>query len=149
MERLGAAVAHELDRFGPLSGLALLVEAWAAAVGPEIARNAWPARVARDGTLHVHTSSAAWAFELGQLAERIGASLGPFAPARFRFSVGPLPEPAVAPETAARRIAEPSDQHRAQAAELAAQIDDENLRKVVAKAAAASLARADSDRAFW
>ena len=29
-----------------------------------IAANAWPARIARDGTLHVATSSSAWAFEL-------------------------------------------------------------------------------------
>jgi len=61
-----------------------------------------------------------------------------------------LPEPTVdsADERAAQRN-DPSPEHSAAAAELAAQIDDENLRKVVAKAAALSLANADSGRTFW
>jgi hypothetical protein len=150
IERVGDEVARELARFGVPIGLAPLVEAWPAAVGPEIARNAWPARIGRDGTLHVHTSSSAWAFELGQLEGRIRESLGEHAPARLRFSVGPLPEPTV--DSAAERVArrnDPSPQHCAAAAELVAQIDDENLRKVVAKAAALSLANADSGRTFW
>ena len=150
IHRVGDEVARELARFGVPAGLAPLVEAWPAAVGPEIARNAWPARISRDGTLHVHASSSAWAFELGQLEARIRESLGEHAPTRLRFSVGPLPEPTVdsADERAAQRN-DPSPEHSAVAAELAAQIDDENLRKVVAKAAALSLANADSGRTFW
>jgi hypothetical protein len=98
----------------------------------------------------VHTSSSAWAFELGQLTERISTALGAIAPPRFRFAVGPLPEPASeAFDNAARRPAEPSDDHWRQARELAAPIEDENLRKVVAKTAAMSLAKRDSDRSFW
>ena len=116
----------------------------------QLARNAWPARVARDGTLHVHTSSSAWAFELGQLEARIKAALGELAPQGFRFAVGPLPEPpAATAEEAARTPVEPSPEHRLRGDELAAEIVDENLRKVVAKAAALSLAKADSDRMFW
>ena len=125
-----------------------LLEAWEAAVGPEIARNAWPARLGRDGTLHVHTSSAAWAFELGQLEPRLRASLGDAAPRRMRFAVGPLPEPVTATADRPRRPASPSVEDVAQAEELAAEIADENLRKVVAKAAALSLASAPSDRSF-
>jgi len=150
MERVGDAVARELSRFGAVAGLAPLVDAWPAAVGPEIARNAWPARIGRDGTLHVHTSSSAWAFELGQLAERISAGLGSLAPPRFRFAVGPLPEVASqASDNASRPLVEPTDDHRRQAREFAAPIEDENLRKVVAKTAAMSLAKRDSDRSFW
>jgi hypothetical protein len=150
MERVGDAIARELGRFGPASELAPLVEAWPAAVGLEIARNAWPARIARDGTLHVHTSSSAWAFELGHLEVRIRAALGEVAPTRFRFVVGPLPEaPAATADEAAQTPLEPSAEHRLQADRLAAEIGDENLRKVVAKAAALSLAKADSDRMFW
>ena len=59
IDRIGNAIERELSRFGPATGMAPLVEAWARAVGPEIARNAWPARIARNGTLHVHTSSSA------------------------------------------------------------------------------------------
>ena len=39
------------------------VAAWPSAVGEEIARNAWPARFARDGTLIVNTRDSVWAFE--------------------------------------------------------------------------------------
>src|SRR5919198_5131115 len=95
MDRLRAEIAREVARFGPVSGLAPLVQAWPDAVGEAIARNAWPARIARDGTLHVHTSSSAWAFELGQLEatllERLRAAVGEGTPPRLRFAVGNLP----------------------------------------------------------
>jgi hypothetical protein len=149
IESVADDVARELARFGAAPGLAAVVEAWPNLVGPEIARNAWPARLGRDGTLHVHTSSSAWAFELGQLEIRIRASLGELAPAHLRFAVGPLPEPAPAPDERNRKRVEPQPEHAAAAAELAAEITDENLRKVVAKAAALSLARADSSRSSW
>ena len=150
MRRVGDDVARELGRFGEVSALAPLVDAWPGAVGPEIARNAWPARIGRDGTLHVHTSSSAWAFELGQLADRVGKALGELAPPRFRFAVGPLPEPSRnVPEEVIGMHVEPTEEHELKAAELAAEIEDENLRKVVAKTAAMSLARRDSDRLFW
>jgi hypothetical protein len=150
MERVGSDVRRELERFGPIAGIAPIVEAWPAAVGPEIARNAWPARVGRDGTLHVHTSSSPWAFELAQLESRLRAALGELAPSRFRFAVGPLPEPAKETDEEARAAPiRPSPEHLAQADALARGIGDEDLRKVVKKAAAASLARAASDRSLW
>jgi predicted nucleic acid-binding Zn ribbon protein len=71
MDRVGKDVARELKRFGPASGMEPLVEVWPDAVGPEIARNAWPARLARDGTLHVHARDSIWAFELTSRAEEI------------------------------------------------------------------------------
>src|SRR5919197_6490889 len=96
MDRLRADIAREVARFGPVSALSPLVQAWPDAVGPDIARNAWPARVARDGTLHVHTSSSAWACELGQLEqtllERLHAAVGDAGPRKLRFVVGNLPE---------------------------------------------------------
>jgi hypothetical protein len=150
VDRVGNDVTRELARFGPASGLAPLVEAWPAAVGADVARNAWPARIGRDGTLHVHTSSSAWSFELAQLEQRIRDALGELAPKRLRFAVGPLPEPpAEVVGDMDRAPVEPSERQLAQAEDLAAAIEDENLRKVVAKAAAASLARAESDRSFW
>jgi hypothetical protein len=147
IERVCRDVERELSRFGTIAGPMPLVDVWSAAVGPEIARNAWPARIARDGTLHVHTSSAAWAFELGQLEDRIRVSLGDLAPARIRFAVGPLPEPSAdEAEKSPRDVIRPSATHAEKAVEITAEIEDENLRKVVAKAAALSLAKADSDR---
>ena len=150
MERVGSNVARELGRFGTVSGLAPIVEAWPSAVGPEIARNAWPGRIGRDGTLHVHTSSSAWAFELDHLADKIRAALGEAAPRRIRFVVGPLPEPErETPVDPRRTPLQPTTEQRLVADRLASGISDENLRKVVAKTAAMSLAKADSDRSLW
>jgi hypothetical protein len=95
----------------------------------------------------VHASSSAWAFELGQLEERIRFSLGNLAPKRLRFAVGPVPEASAADaENDAREAIQPSSAHTERAGEITAEIADENLRKIVAKAAALSLAKADSDR---
>jgi Dna[CI] antecedent DciA-like protein len=149
MEPVGDSVSRELGRFGATSGAAAIADAWPAAVGGEIARNAWPARVMRDGTLVVHASSATWAFELGHLEGQIRESLGSTAPPKLRFIVGPLPEPAADEEATPRNAVEPSDEDVATAAALASPIADENLRKIVAKAAALSLASAASDRSLW
>ena len=150
-ERLGDEVRRELDRFGPAGAIADVVAVWPAAVGDSIARNAWPARMARDGTLHVSTSSSAWAFELGllehDLRERLAEQLPDRAPKQLRFAPGRLPEPAV-PEPGGVSPTAPNvtEQHRQAGEEVAAAISDENLRKLVAKAAAASLARPPDDR---
>jgi hypothetical protein len=145
-ERIGSDVRRQLERFGPAAGMTEIVAAWPELVGEQIALNAWPARLSRDRTLHVATSSSAWAFELAQLEPRmlgrLRETLGEAAPARLRFAPGKLPEPSA--EQIGTPLAvpvEPSAADRERAAELAAQIEDENLRKVVAEAAAKSLAR--------
>jgi Dna[CI] antecedent DciA-like protein len=150
IERVGDTVAGELARFGPSSGIAPIVEAWPSAVGPEIARNAWPARLGRDGTLRVHTKDSVWAFELGTRADEIRHRLGELAPARLVFAAGPLPEPErEAADVGSPARAEPSPEHDAKAASLVRGIRDEDLRKVVAKTIAASLAAAESGRSVW
>ena len=58
MERIGPEVRRELDRFGGVGRMSDLVAAWPAAVGETVAANAWPARLARDGTLHVNAGSS-------------------------------------------------------------------------------------------
>jgi hypothetical protein len=153
MERIDSDVRRELGRFGPPGSIARLVEIWAETVGEAIARNAWPARVARDGTLHVNTSSSAWTFELSQLAptilERLQETAGDAAPRRLRFAPGNLPEPAV--EEAVTGLAQrvvPSAAHLEAAGRLTAEIADENLRKIVQRAAAASLAKSADGRSF-
>lgn len=147
MKHLGEEVRRELDRFGPQAGIAELVEAWPAAVGETIARSAWPARVTRDGTLQVNTADSVWAFELTSRAAEIASRLGV---ERIRFAPGRLPESVEpGPEEAESRPPEPSESLRQEGARLAAGIEDENLRKIVARAAAASLAKGLSDRSFW
>ena len=147
-DRIGDDVRRELARFGPAEGMTEIVRAWPAAVGEQIARNAWPARLARDRTLHVATSSSAWAFELAQLEpkllERLGEEIGESAPAALRFAPGKLPERSSEEiESRPRRGREATAEERELAAAMAAGIEDENLRKIVAKAALASLSRAD------
>lgn len=116
------------------------LEAWPGAVGPEIARNAWPARFQRDGTLIVHTQDAVWGFELGQRAAEISERL-PGKPA-LKFVPGPLPELGLEPTPATLQGPPPVTlEQRERAAEWASGIEDEELRKLVAKAAALSLAR--------
>jgi predicted nucleic acid-binding Zn ribbon protein len=146
-EPIGEDVRRELKRFGPTGAMAEIVRAWPTAVGEAIARNAWPSRVARDGTLHVATSSSAWAFELGLLEAdirgRLAAVLGADAPKGLRFAPGRLPEPqSPKPDPESPKSPRPSPNDLREAERLAARIDDENLRKVVARAAAASLAKA-------
>jgi hypothetical protein len=149
MERIGDGVRKEVQRFGHHGAIGEVVKVWADAVGAQIARNAWPARVGRDGTLFVHTSSSAWAFELSQLEGDIRTRLGDAAPAKVRFAPGPLPEHDSLPsERPVRTPVEASPEDAEAGARIAAPIDDEMLRKLVARAAAASLAKARSDLGF-
>jgi hypothetical protein len=155
MKRVGDTIGDILRSAGAESVgvLPRIAEVWPAAVGDAIARAAWPARLARDGTLHVATTSSVWAFELTSLADdllsRLAISLGSDTPARIRFAPGRVPEPGVAVPPAgehARPTVEPTD--KARAAVLTAQLGDPDLRETVARAAAASLARARHDRSF-
>ena len=155
MERLDASVRGALRGAGvPDAGaLAEVVRVWPAAVGDAIARQAWPQRIGRDGTLLVAASSASWAFELGLLADEIlaklAACLGTGCPVGLRFAPGPVPaQAAPAPPTAPAERLEPDAATRALAAELTGEMTDAELRETIARAAAASLARTAADRRF-
>lgn len=130
----------ELARFGPQGELIELTERWPSAVGAAIARHAWPARLARDGTLHVHTSDSIWAFELAHRAAEIATRVGV---AATRFAPGPLPEPPAAPAPEPLR---PSAEDEEVARALAAPIEPENLRVTVQKAISFSIVRGRSTR---
>jgi Dna[CI] antecedent, DciA len=151
IERIGEEVTRALGRFGPAAGMADVVGAWPGAVGAEVARHAWPARLTRDGTLHVATESSVWAFELEQLAptvlEQLRGALGKQTPSSLRFMPGRLPEAAPEPGLVARlKVPEPGPKERELAEAMTTGIADERLRELVARAVAASLARAASDR---
>jgi len=147
VKHLGDEVKRELGRVtraDAIGVIADLVEAWPEAVGETIARSAWPARVARDGTLHVNTADSIWAFELTNRAAEIAKRLGV---ERVRFAPGRLPDPAEAGSEGPKPTpVKPSESLREEGARLAAGIEDEKLRKIVARAAAASLAKGISDR---
>jgi predicted nucleic acid-binding Zn ribbon protein len=151
IERLGTEVKRELSRFGGAGLMTELVAAWPTAVGATVCANAWPARLARDGTLHVNASSSTWAFELQQLeseiAGRLREAVPEAAPARLRFAPGPLPElPAQVPQAAKQPPPEPTLEQAREAHEWAAAIESEDLRKSVEKAARMSLASAADGR---
>jgi hypothetical protein len=142
---IGHEVRAELARFGPAGKMGEIVAAWPDAVGPGISANAWPARVARDGTLHVHTSSSTWAFELTQMAasilDRLRAHLAGDAPPGLHFAAGPLPELAGEVEEVRDRTApRPTAEQIEQSGRIAAPIEDPELREAVARAILASLA---------
>ena len=155
MERLGNAARRLLAASGvpdpgPLSAVA---DIWPATVGDAIARVAWPRRFARDGTLHVATVSATWAFELSRLSpeihERLHAALGDGAPTALQFAAGPVPEPDAEPtDPDAKTGPEISSDDREFAGRLTAEITDPELRALVARAASASLATTRADRNF-
>lgn len=142
MDSIGGEIRSELSRFGADSGAADSAATWPAAVGDEIARNAWPARTRPDGTLVVHVRDAIWGFELTQRAEEIRTRLR--GRPKLKFEVGPLPDQA-AEATSEPRLEATPEQARA-ASEMAAGIADRDLRESVAKVIKAALARAPDDR---
>jgi len=144
MERLGEQVRSELRRVGSDSGAGDVVTAWPAAVGEEIARNAWPARTQPDGTLVVHVRDSVWGFELTQRAGEIAGRL-PGRP-RLRFVPGPLPD--AAPEPASPELLEATPEQAREAAALTSEIADPELREYVAKAIKMALARTPDDRSI-
>jgi hypothetical protein len=148
-ERIGGVVRRQLARFGAPTRIGGVVDAWPAAVGDLVARNAWPARVQRDGTLVVHTKDAVWAFELGHRSVEILGRLSQDVKA-VRFVPGPIPEATLKqPEASAPSPVRATAEQLEQGAALAAGIGDEELRERVARAAAASLARAADGRTVW
>ena len=156
MERLGDEVRRSLRGAGvPDAGvLAAVTRAWPVAVGPGITAAAWPARIGRDGTLHVHTLTSVWAFELDRMQEQILPRLaeameGEQAPPRVRFAVGPVPAAAAPAAPLAAEAPAPSPEARLEADRIAASVEDAELRQLVRRAAAASLSRPAHDRPFW
>lgn len=153
MERIDGAIKSQLSKFGAQGGMPEVLEAWPEAVGEMVAANAWPARIARDGTLHVNTSSSSWAFELTQLAptisEKLRDRLGKSAPPSLRFAVGHLPEEGISDAGEVRtETPAPSAEALQRAAELSAGIEDEELRKRVERAVALGLSKPPYDLPF-
>ena len=110
-----------------------ILRAWEAAVGPDIARNAQPARFQRDGTLIVHTKDSVWGFELQNRAAEIRERV-PGKPA-LKFVPGPLPEPGAEPPPATPREAPPITlEAKEKAAEIASTVEDPELRDLIEQA---------------
>jgi hypothetical protein len=144
MDRLEGAIRKEAKRIG-LPASSPLVSLWPEAVGETIAANAWPARLTRKGILHVYTSSSTWAFELKHLESmilsRLSESLADECPRELRFAPGPIPSRGRTTDSAeGAGVPKASPDELARAEQFAAPIEDAELRALVARAAAASLA---------
>jgi hypothetical protein len=89
-----------------------------------------------------------WAFELTQRAVEIRERLEGVQ--AVKFVPGPLPEATVEITQATPQGSPPTptQEQSEQAAEWAAEIEDEDLRKIVTKAVEMSLANAPNDRSF-
>ena len=154
MERLGDDARRLLASAGAggTYELSAVIAVWRDCVGEAIARAAWPGRLSRDGTLHVATASSVWAFELERLtpeiAGRLHEVLGGDAPQALRFAPGRVPERDFDPVIDLSKAPEITTELRVEGETIAAAIEDPGLRELVARAAAASLARASSDRGF-
>ena len=136
LDRLSDAVRGELARFGPQAASASSSTRWPAAVGEAIARNAWPSRIARDGTLHVNTADSVWAFELAPAGARDrGSARGRSGTVRARARLPGARTPA------RRRPGSPRRSRCARRPGSRPAIEDENLRESIERAASLSLAR--------
>ncbi len=151
MERLGDNARDVLRDAGAdeIGAIAEIVAAWPAVVGDAVARQAWPRRLARDGTLLVATSSSTWAYELDRLGpeieQRLREALGDAAPARLRFAPGLLPEQSAAAAAVPAATVKPNAAELAAAARMTDGIENRELRSAAARAAALALARRRDD----
>src|SRR5512133_2609221 len=135
MEPLGPDVRRELKRFGAASEIGDVVSRWPDAVGEAIARNAWPARFTRDGTLVVHTSDSVWSFELAQRADEIRQRLAGLVPRAVKFVPGPLPaEGAEGTDEGSREWPVATDEEIQMGSSVAASVENDELRELVARA---------------
>ncbi|MGB5811697.1 MAG: DUF721 domain-containing protein [Polyangiales bacterium] len=141
VEKVLRGVYPEPDQFDAAKAFSW----WGRSVPKRIVDHARPVKLIH-GVLIVHVSSSVWANELHYLSADLLAELRKHAPhsgvKQLRFKVGPLPDlpnrrPAVRPAPDPVRLAAlPEALGRA-----LGQIQDDDLRKAIAKAATTSLAR--------
>jgi len=141
MDRLTDSVRSNLARLGPQAALPEFFERWPEAVGPGIARNAWPSRVGKDGTVHVNTSDSVWAYELSLQASAIATRLGV---AAVKFAPGPLPRDENMPDRVPPP--DPAPEVQARAAEIASGIENDDLRASIERALGYALSPSEAGR---
>tara|TARA_B100000686_G_scaffold287648_1_gene313239 strand:+ start:824 stop:1294 length:471 start_codon:yes stop_codon:yes gene_type:complete len=145
-ESLSGSLESELIRLGAKDNVLAVTHSWPEAVGPEIARNAWPARIRRDGTLVINTRTSVWAFELNQMAEEIRVRLKP-EPSQIKFVVGVVPEPVGKKEDLEKKpLKSPTPESAKSAKSLASEVTSDSVRKALEKAASLSLSNPHDDR---
>jgi hypothetical protein len=145
---LGLTARSLIQRLDTKGGLerARAVAVWCEVAGPEVASHA-KGFAMRDAELVVYVDSPAWATELTAMSEHyraaLNAALGKEMVGSIRFTVSRVPQgmETGSPTRAAPMVSpvEPSEEERAQIAEMARTIHSEPLRQAVVKAMEASL----------
>ncbi len=136
---------------GPDPALAPIRDVWAAAVGDAVAAVAQPLRRSRAGVLTIACADASWATELqgrsddlvDRVRERLSSEAGPVTGLRFVVSERPI-----FLERATKEVVRPRSPTPAQSKEaerLVAGVADPELRRILARAAAATLAGGPPD----
>lgn len=127
-------------RFAPVRA-PIPYRVWAEAVGPRVATRARPVALAH-GVLTVRVATSTWATELGMLSDPICLALGKrgYAITQLRFRVGAIDDLGLRVEP--RRFARvpPPIPLPADLAQKVEHIEDDELRREIARAAAANLA---------
>lgn len=142
--RLPAAISGDIAGAAPrdMGPVRRVVEVWPDVVGEALARVAQPARVARDGTLVVHAVDASWVhaitLEARTIRRRLEERLGAAAPSDLRVEIGPISVATPLPEPVQIEIL---PEARTRAAEIAAGVEDDDLRATLERAIATSLSR--------
>lgn len=141
LERIGRLLPALPASRRPDLGAAAARAAWAETVGPQVARQSHPIRVAGE-TLVVHCSSSTWASELSLLGphilDRLRAVLGDAAPAGLRFEVGELPPADDPPPSSIRSRPALDAAAAARARAEAGGVADERLRAALERAISAA-----------
>jgi hypothetical protein len=117
---------------------------WKIAMGQRIAERAQPVSLER-GTLLVKVTSSTWAHELQMLAPELMMRLRAqgYGVERIRFRVGALDSPERPPERRTTRIVPPPVELSPELTAVIANVPDDDLRRVIARAASANLAWQD------
>lgn len=137
----------------PSNAVGALARAWPAVVGEMAAGQSVPVRRSRAGVVSVACSSAAWAQELNarrdELAERLRQEAPGVSVDRLRFTVADhvmVVAPSVAEQPAAPAPPRPGAAERAAGERAAEGIGDDDIRRLVERAAAVAATRRRQDK---
>jgi predicted nucleic acid-binding Zn ribbon protein len=139
---LRALLARSHAAAAAAGGIAVDSEVWREAVGERIARHARPGRLSR-GTLTVHASSSVWAQELSLLSDELKSRLRKegveVTGLRFSVTAAIVPANSSVPAAPPRQTGPAKRLPKPLEARLA-NLEDPELRRVIAEAASESLA---------
>ena len=142
---IGGISSQVNRRFGRLGGgFGAVIAAWERVVGHQIARHAMPTSL-REGVLRVRCDDATWASEIMHMgptiARRLQDELGQQAPRQVKAYTGRVGSVPASAETVVDPLPQLDEATGERLAQMAARIDDPQLRARVLRAMTACVAR--------